>query len=142
MSPDGKWLLTGAASGRVCLRSFPGLEEPFPNLDTGVPLDIMDVDFDRRLEKFVTVQDKQITIWDLRSGKVLDSLDSPMVNKDQAGSFRYCKFGRETSFGYAFAVVNTKDRKGAYVCKVAASSFGKVMIRWVHSKPITAFSIR
>ncbi|RKP14986.1 quinon protein alcohol dehydrogenase-like superfamily [Piptocephalis cylindrospora] len=141
ISPDGRWLLTGSASGKVCLRSFPNLEEPFPNLDTGIQSDIMDVDFDRRAGKFIAVQERQITIWDLQSGTVVDTLDSPMVNGDQPGSFRHCRFGRGKTFGYAFAVVNTKDRKGAFVCKVSATTFGKVLIRSVHNKPITAFSI-
>jgi WD40 repeat protein len=87
-SPNGKWLVTGSDEGQLTLLSYPDLKIPFPEQGKEMKGGILDVDFDRKDERFVTVRENELTLWGMREGKQLESLDSPILHQKTQCTFR------------------------------------------------------
>ncbi|KAI8577596.1 hypothetical protein K450DRAFT_251577 [Umbelopsis ramanniana AG] len=146
-SASGKYLIAGFNDGKIAVLRYPSMTGLFPPLTIG---EILDVDLQTHCgeEVLAVASPKTIRLINVRTGAVIEVIESPMLNQTTAGTFAACRFGRHSSRGYLYAVVNvtSNHKSGAFIClwqlgKRIHSTLRKGKTASVTRSPITAFNM-
>jgi prolactin regulatory element-binding protein len=123
----------------VSLLQYPSLGPKFNTLS--VEGEAVDVQFDRNMDRLAIVTAKELALISTQTGANVKAIERPVMEEKKPCSFRACRYGKGTTFGYLFVVINANDRKSSFVAKLNANSLDKELLQSVHHKPITAFAI-
>ncbi|CAG8689114.1 10396_t:CDS:10, partial [Racocetra persica] len=139
-SHNGKLLATGGTDSKLTVLKYPSLEVAFPPVNFDKQ-EIYDVNFNSTGDQVAVVSDKILRILSTRNGECIHSIERPTFQKSTQCKFRACRFGKGSSEGYLFAVVNSTSKFKAFIVKWDVKTWNKVLTKAVSRKPITTFAV-
>ncbi|KAG9285335.1 hypothetical protein G9A89_010810 [Geosiphon pyriformis] len=139
-SKDGRFLATGGTDSKLTVLKYPSLDLAFPPM-TYDQDEIYDIDFDTSGKNVVAVSSNHLRVWSTRNGKCIQTIDRPVFQKSTKCEFRAVRYGRETSEGFLYTVVNTTSRSKAYIVKWNLVNWDQVTSKAVSQRPIVSFTI-
>ncbi|KAI9088720.1 quinon protein alcohol dehydrogenase-like superfamily [Phlyctochytrium arcticum] len=137
--PTGTILITGTTDGKLGIWKWPDFKPLHPGIDHGG--EVVDADFDSAGKNIVSISPDKCYVTDATTGRTVWSIEKPVMHKTTPGGFRACRYGKGTSAEFLFLIVNTKDRKNAYICKWQISNWKLYRQRKIASKPVSAFAL-
>lgn len=95
-------MIAGFNDGKIAVLRYPSMTGLFPPLTIG---EILDVDLQTHCgeEVLAVASPKTIRLINVRTGAVIEVIESPMLNQTTAGTFAACRYGlfSITSIRYA-----------------------------------------
>ncbi|KAJ3196414.1 hypothetical protein HK101_009030 [Irineochytrium annulatum] len=91
--------------------------------------------------KLVCVSETHCYVTNVPRGDTVWSIEKPVMSKSIVCDFRGSKFGRGSTEGYLFLVINARSRKKSYLCKWDTSNWTLARTKVVGLKPTTAFAM-
>ncbi|CAG8590552.1 12211_t:CDS:10, partial [Dentiscutata heterogama] len=137
---NGKLLATGGSDSKLTVLKYPSLDVAFPPVNFDKQ-EIYDVDFNSTGDQVAVVSEKLLRILSTKDGERIQSIERPTFQKSSQCKFRACRFGKGSSEGYLFTVVNSISKFRAFIVKWDVKTWNKVLLKAVSRKPITAFAV-
>ena len=85
---------------------------------------------------------KTLRILSTKEGKCIHEIEKPVFKRSSQCQFRACRFGKETSAGFFYTVVNMSSESRTFIVKWNAVTFERVLTKVIGKRRITAFAIR
>ncbi|KAF0477758.1 WD40 repeat-like protein [Gigaspora margarita] len=139
-SHNGKLLATGGTDSKLTVLKYPSLDVAFPPVNFNKQ-EIYDIDFNSTGDQIVAASEKILRILSTRNGECIQSIERPTFQKSAQCKFRACRFGKGSSEGYLFTVVNSTSKFRSFIVKWDAKTWNKVLSKAISRKPITAFAV-
>ncbi|KAK9766293.1 hypothetical protein K7432_004724 [Basidiobolus ranarum] len=139
-SPEGKEIISCTTNGEITLLKYPSMKAAFGPVNWDQK-EVLDADFDSLGKQIVVITQTELRVLSASNGSIIQTIENPVRNKSDVCLFRACRFGRNTTKGYLYSVVNTKSRNRAFVTKWDTHSWDKLANCPVSRKPVTSFCI-
>ncbi|KAF9283399.1 WD40-repeat-containing domain protein [Linnemannia elongata] len=139
-SKDGDVLATGGTDGVIALLNYPSLTPVMP-VTQFKGHEILDIDFSADGAHIAAVSAMNLWIISAETGRVLEVITNPVLNKKKPFVFRTCRFGRGAFSNILYTVVNGDRNQKPFVCMWDASKWTRIRTLTVGSKPITTCTI-
>ncbi|KAG9324487.1 hypothetical protein KVV02_006081 [Mortierella alpina] len=134
---DGTMLATGGTDGVIALLKYPTLTAAMP-VTQFKGHEILDLDFSADGAHLAAVSSQNLWIISTETGRVLEVITNPVLNKSKPHEFRICRFGRGAFSNILYTAVNGDKNKKPFVCMWDASKWTRIRTLTVGPKPITA----
>ncbi|CAJ0906131.1 368_t:CDS:10 [Entrophospora sp. SA101] len=138
-SEDGKFLAVGSTDGKLTVLKYPSLQVAFPSVRFHQQ-ELYDANFNSNGSQIVVVSNKTMRIFSTENGNCIYEIENPVFQKTTQCQFRACRFGKKSSEGFLYTVVNV-SRSKAFIVKWNADTCERIFSKVVSRKPITAFAI-
>ncbi|KAG0370235.1 hypothetical protein BGZ54_007136 [Gamsiella multidivaricata] len=139
-SMDGTKLATGGTDGVLALLKYPTLTPVMP-VTQFKGHDILDLDFSENGSHIAAVSAQNLWIIAAGTGRVLEVITNPVLNKKKPFEFRTCRFGRGAFANILYTVVNGDKSQKPFVCMWSTTTWTRVRTLAVGPRPITACTI-
>ncbi|KAG0292306.1 hypothetical protein BGZ96_004340 [Linnemannia gamsii] len=139
-SKDGSVLATGGTDGVIALLKYPSLTPVMP-VTQFKGHEILDIDFSTDGAHIAAVSAMNLWIISAETGRVLEVITNPVLNKKKPFVFRTCRFGRGAFSNILYTVVNGDRNQKPFVCMWDATKWSRIRTLTVGPKPITTCTI-
>ncbi|CAI2176012.1 13452_t:CDS:10 [Funneliformis geosporum] len=129
---DGKLLATGGTDSKLAVLKYPSLDVAFPPVNFSKQ-EIYDLDFDSTGNQVVRIDCKMFL---LSSFGCFREILENSFNKKWA-----CRFGKGTSAGFFYTVVNMTSISRTFLVKWNATTFERCSTKVIGKRRITTFTI-
>ncbi|KAJ8663652.1 hypothetical protein O0I10_000900 [Lichtheimia ornata] len=139
---DGSLFATGTSNGQVNVYNYPDYTPLCDTIQVSEDDEVMDVDISNKKDKLVALTRDAIKLASLRgrhTGKVMQTISSPALDKKQKLQFRAFRYGRLYSKESAYLVGNSKS--GGHLLKLDAYTLEVISNVKISKKPITSFCL-
>ncbi|KAG0315278.1 hypothetical protein BGZ97_008410 [Linnemannia gamsii] len=119
----------------------------YPSLTPVMPVtqfkghEILDIDFSADGTHIAAVSAMNLWIISAETGRVLEVITNPVLNKKKPFVFRTCRFGRGAFSNILYTVVNGDRNQKPFVCMWDATKWSRIRTLTVGPKPITTCTI-
>ncbi|KAI1321598.1 hypothetical protein EDD11_003078 [Mortierella claussenii] len=137
---DGTLLATGGTDGVVALLRYPTLTPVMP-VTQFKGHSILDLDFSADGAHIAAVSAQNLWIIAADTGRVLEVITNPVLNKKKRFEFRICRFGRGAFSNILYTVVNGEKNQKPFVCMWDTTNWMRIRTLTVGSQPITTSTI-
>ncbi|KAF9181758.1 hypothetical protein BGZ51_005224 [Haplosporangium sp. Z 767] len=137
---DGTLLATGGTDGVIAILKYPSLTPVFP-VTQFKGHEIMDLDFSADGAYLSAVSTQNLWIISTETGRVLELITNPVLNKKKPFEFRTCRFGRGAFVNILYTVVNGEKNQKPFVCMWDTSNWTRIRTLAVGPRPITACAL-
>ncbi|KAI8602483.1 WD40-repeat-containing domain protein [Dissophora ornata] len=139
-SVDGTKLATGGTDGNVALLKYPTLSPVMP-VTHFKGHRILDLDFSADGKHIAAVSSQNLWIIAADTGRVVETITNPVLNKKKPFEFMTCRFGRGAFSDILYTAVNGDKKQRPFVCMWMTSKWTRIRTLSVGSKPISACTV-
>ncbi|KAF9436548.1 hypothetical protein BGZ76_003636 [Entomortierella beljakovae] len=137
---DGSLLATGGTDGVFAIIKYPSLVAAFP-ITQFKGHSILDLDFSEDGEHIAVVSTQNLWIVSAKTGRVLEVITNPVLNKRKVFEFRKCRFGTGMYANVLYTVVNGGKNSRPFICMWNTATWTRIRTLTVGAKPVTALAI-
>ncbi|GJJ68831.1 prolactin regulatory element-binding protein [Entomortierella parvispora] len=137
---DGTVLATGGTDGVIALLNYPALTPVMP-VTQFKGHEILDLDFSADGAHLAAVSEMNLWIISAETGRVLEVITNPVLNKKKPFVFKTCRFGRGAFSNVLYTSVNGDKHQKPFVCMWDASNWTRIRTLTVGSRPISACTV-
>lgn len=138
MSTEYDSIAVGSSDGSLAVLDFPSLKKRFAS--GGFKDDVYDADFAEEGDMLAATSAKEVLVLDSKTGKTVQNIERPtLLGKDDPCSFRAGRYGRGSTAGFFYTVVNARSRTKSFIVKWDAKTWKRLGMRVVARKSITTF---
>ncbi|KAF9352153.1 hypothetical protein BGX26_009985 [Mortierella sp. AD094] len=137
---DGSAIVTGGTDGVVAVLNYPDLTASNSAIQFKGH-EVLDVDFSADGEHIAAVSSQNLWIIAAKTGRVLEVITNPVLNKKKPFEFRKCRFGTGLSSKILYTAVNGDKNQKPFVCKWDTTTWTRTRTMTIGSRPITSCAI-